>query len=221
MNNQRKELANLFARYLDGTLAEEDTTAVCDRLHKSDDPTIANGYQILINQIDNTMFDAELLEKPEWDYLERIRLALLGDAKIVKRKTLHFGWRNLLSGIGFFSFVMIATHYEIGYHLLPVTACFGLAIFAFSKLFPKVDGSSPFQSILAPFDSFSDLRRAYAKAGSFKKQRYKRQTEEQGSLISKCFWILIASCIMAVLSPVLLLMLIFPDTEPKYHVTVQ
>ena len=221
MNNERKELADLFARYLDGTLAEDDNIEKWERLQKSDDPTIANGYQILIDQIEDTMFDIELLEKSEWDYLERVRLAILGDATIVKRKSFQFGWRNVLSGVGFFSFIMIAAHFGIGYHLLPVTAVLALAIFAFSKVFPKKDHSLPYKSILSPFVSFSDLRLAYENANSFEKQRFKRQNEEQSSLIGMCFWLVVASCTVAVISPVILLVLIFPDTEPKYHVTVQ
>ena len=221
MNTQRRELADLFARYLDGTLADYGDTTAWKQLHKSDNPTIANGYQILLDQIEDTMFDAELLEKSEWDYLERVRLAVLSDAKIVKRKSFHFGWRNLLSGVGFFSFVMIAAHYGVGYHLLPVTASFALVIFAFTKVLPKKDSTSPYQSILSPFDSFADLKLAHRNAVSFKKHRYKKRTAEESSLAGKCFWIVIASCAMAVLSPVILLVLIFPDTEPKYHVTVR
>lgn len=220
MNNERKELADLFARYLDGTLADDDNIDAWERLQKSDDSTVVNGYQVLVDQIEDTMFDVEILDKSEWDYVERVRLALLSNARIVKRRSFRFGWRNLLSGVGFFSFVMIAAHYGVGYHLLPVTALFALAIFAFSTMLPKGNCSFPYQSILSPFVSFSDLKLAYENADSFKKRRYSKSNTRQSSLFGRCFGLLIASCLMAVVSPVILLVLAFPDTEPEYHAVV-
>ena len=104
MNAERKELANLFALYLDGTLSDDANIGAWERLQKSDDQTIVNGCQILGDQVEDTMFDVEILEKSEWDYIERVRLALLGNATIVKRKSFRFGWRNVLSGVGFFAF---------------------------------------------------------------------------------------------------------------------
>ncbi|MDB4766163.1 hypothetical protein OAG71_00600 [bacterium] len=217
MKSERKELANLFARYLDGTLADDDTIGTWERLSRSDDPTIVNGCQILTDQIEDTMFDVQLLDKSEWDYIERVRLAILGNATIVKRKSFHFGWRSVLSGFGFFAFVMLAAEYDVGYHLLPATSILAVIIFAFSKLIPRQNSSSPYESIISPFTTFSGLKLAYKNAESFRKHRYTKPTTKQASLAADCFWVLFTGCLMAVLSPVMLLILTLPDTEPKYQ----
>ena len=217
MNIERRELADLFARYLNGTLVDDHNIATWERLRKSNDPTIVNGCQILVDQIDDIGFDLQMLDKSEWDYVERVRLALLGNATIVKRKTFRFGWRNLLSGLGFFAFILLAVQYGLGYHLLPVTALLGLAIFVISRFLPAETSQLPYDSIIAPFKSFSDLKLAYDGSDSFKKIRYVKTTTKRNSIVVNCFWVIVASCAMAILFPVMLLVLAFPDTEPQYQ----
>jgi hypothetical protein len=217
MNIERKELADLFAQYLNGTLVNDDNIATWERLRKSNDPTIAHGCQILVDQIEDTEFNLDLLDKSEWDYIERVRLALLGNATIVKRKTLRFDWRNLLSGVGFFAFILLTVQYGYGYHLLPVTALLGMAIFVVSKFFPRETSQLPYDSIISPFGSFSDLKMAYDSSDSFKKIRHIKPASKRNTLLGHCFWALVASCAMAILSPVMLLVLAFPDTEPQYQ----
>ena len=112
---------------------------------------------------------------------------------------------------------MLAVEYGFGYHLLPATTLFGLAIFAVSKLFPPANSSLPYQSIVSPFKSFTDLKLAHQSAKPFKKHRYSKPTAKQNSVMGHYFWLLVAACFMAVASPVILLILAIPDTEPKYE----
>ena len=219
MNDERTDLAELFAHYLKGTLVDDTNMATWERLAKSDDPTIRNGCQILGEQVDDTMFDVRLLDKSEWDYIERVRLALLGNASIVKRKTFRFGWRNVLSGMALFAFVLLTVQFGVGYHLLPVTAFLGLMIFGVSKLFPKTTSCPPYESILSPFTSFSNLKRAHTNATSFEKMRYNRSARTWTTSVADCFSAVIAFIVMAVFSPLLLLALAFPDTEPEFYAT--
>jgi len=217
MNTERKELAELFARYLTGTLCDDDTTETWERLSKSTDPTVVNGCQILADQVEDTSFNVEILEKAEWDYVERVRLAILGDAYIVKRSTFHYGWRHLLASFGFIAFLIPAVRFGVGYHLLPLTAILGFLMFAFSQLLPRNPTATPYQSILLPFTSFSGLQRAHKNAEGFKKIRYLKASDNHCSIVDKVFWAFVACCFMAILSPVLLFVLAFPDTEPRYE----
>ena len=217
MDFERKELAGLFACYLSGSLFDDGNIDTWDRLGRSKDETIINGCQILADQIDDLDFDAELLDKSEWDYLERVRLALSGNATIVKHKSLRFGWRNVVSGLCFFVFVAIAVHYGWGYHLLPVTFLIGIGIFAYLRFFPEEDAKSPYERVLNPFRSFSDIKTAHNAATSFKKIRYTQKQSENESSLNECFWMLFVGFLMATTSPLLLLALAFPNAECKYE----
>ena len=217
MNDERTDLAELFAHYLKGTLVDDANMAAWERLSKSNDPTIRNGCQILGEQVDDTLFDVQLLDKPEWDYLERVRLALLGNASIVKRNKFRFGWRNALYGLGFFAFVLLAIQFGLGYHLLPATAFLGLVIFGVSNFFPEPTSRLPYQSIISPFTSFSNLKHAHTNATSFEKIRYNRSERKRASPVLDCVCAVIALIAMAALSPLFLLVLAFPDTEPEFQ----
>lgn len=132
-----------------------------------------------------------------------------------------YGWRNLLSGLGFFLYVLVVIEYGFGYQLLRVTVVFGLAIFACGKLFPRNSLQSPYQSIVRPFTSFSELRRAFGNADGFKKLRYKKTPNKRGAAVGQWFCGCPAMLVFVVMSPILLLLLALPNTEPFYSAVVE
>ena len=195
MNDSRKreQLAKLFALYLRGELVDEANLVPWDSLRKSSSQTIRHGCAILSDLIEDVGYDLHLLDKSEWDYIERVRLAIAGGADLTCFRKYSFGWRNILAAVSFFGFILLVIQTGVGLHLLPFTAMIAIAIFTIAKLFPSESKSSSYEKIFYPFATFSELSKTYRNADSFRKIRYRKNRGQRSWFAVHIFWPLVCA----------------------------
>ena len=224
LRKDRNDTASLITAFLSGKL-DKSHAQTWHRVYNSDDATVRYACEILGDYHEGYDSDVHLMEKSEWDHLERVRLVLLSDAQLQRDARCRFGIRNLLCCIGLFAFGAFALLSGTGWHLLAGTSILGVLIILFAKFLPSKNvGSNPYKQIIEPFVTIQQLTSTYKSAASFRKNRFPREwnddPNEWGHLswLINSFWISVCGIVLFCLSPIILLVMAVPDCEPEFTV---
>lgn len=220
----RNDTANLITAFLNGKL-DESHIELWHRVFGSEDATARYACEILGEYHEDYDSDVHLMEKSEWDHLERIRLVLLSDAELQRNSKCRVSVRNLLCCAGLIAFGAFVFMSGTGWHLLVGTSTLGVLIILLGIVFRSTTTeSNPYKSIIEPFVTIQQLSTVYKSTISFHKNRYPRQWNDAPddwrhlSWLINSFWISVGGIVLFCLSPIILMVLAIPDCEPEFTV---
>jgi len=220
----RNDSASLIAAFLNGKLAKSHTQ-VWHRVYDSDDATVKHACEILADYHEGYENDIHLIDKTEWDHLERVRLVLMSDAELQRSSKCIFDLRRFFACIGLGALLVFAVLTGTGWHLLVGTSALGLIILCFWKLFPATKtNTDPYKHVIEPFVSFRQLETVYKSTSSFRKYRFPKKWQDDADIwnslkwLINSFWITVCGIVLLTLSPIILLVLAIPDCEPEFTV---
>lgn len=224
VRKDRNDTADLITAFLGGKL-DKSHAKIWHRVFDSDDATVRYACEILGDYHEGYDSDVHLMEKSEWDHLERVRLVLLSDAGLQRNTRCRFGIRNLLCYFGLLAFGAFVLLSGTGWHLLAGTSILGVLIILFAKSLPtKNVGSNPYKQIIEPFVTIQQLSSTYKSTVSFRKNRFPRDWNDAPtewrhlSWLIYSFWISVCGIVLFCFSPIILLLLAVPDCEPEFTV---
>ena len=143
---------------------------------ESEDETVAYAVQVLWFHYDDFTNHKAVLQKCEWDLIQRIKLLLMSDAVVVGSSESRWSWDHALACIGFLCFLAIAVIVGWGWHLLIVGIPFGLISIGITRYRERYPVEYlPRDSALYPFDSLSQIRILKRRFPDFSKQKYRKE----------------------------------------------
>lgn len=220
----RNDTATLITAFLSGRL-DNSHTQLWHRVYQSEDDTVRYACEILGDYHEGYDCDVHLMDKSEWDHLERVRLVLLSDAELCRDSRCKFGARQLLCCVGLIAFAVFVFFTGSGWHLLAGTSILGVLVVAVGKFTPSTTSeSNPYEPIIEPFATVQQLSNTYKSTASFRKNRFPKEWRddtsdwEHLSWLINSFWLSVCAIVLLVLSPIILLVLAVPECEPKYTV---
>ncbi|MEM7477453.1 MAG: hypothetical protein AAF483_20910 [Planctomycetota bacterium] len=221
----RNETADLITSFLSGKL-DKSQAKIWHRVFDSQDATVRYACEILGDYYEGYDSDVHLMEKSEWDHLERVRLVLLSDAQLQRDAKCRFSFRNTLCCFGLLAFGVFVLLSGTGWHLLAGTSILGVLLILFARFLPSENaGSNPYKQIIEPFVTIQQLSSTYKSTMSFRKNRFPRQRNDDAnewrhlSWLIDSFWIIsVCGIVLLCLSPIILLVMAFPDCEPEFTV---
>ena len=142
----------------------------------SEDETVAYAVQVLWFHYDDCTNHKAVLQKTEWDLIQRIKLLLMSDAEVVESSESRWSWDHALACIGFLCFLAIALIVGWGWHLLIVAIPFGLISMGITRYRERHPVEYlPKDFAHYPFDSFSQIRTLKRRFPDFSKQKYREE----------------------------------------------
>lgn len=143
---------------------------------ESEDGTVAYAVQVLWFHYDDCTNHKVVLQKNEWDLIQRLKLLLMSDAEVTESLESRWSWDHALACIGFVSFLTIAFLVGWGWRLLIVAIPFGLMSIGITRYREQ----NPVEYIpkdlaLYPFESLSQIRALRRRVSDFSKQRYREE----------------------------------------------
>ena len=74
----------------------------------SEDDTVAYAVQVLWFHYDDCTIHKAVLNKTEWDFIQRIKLLLMSDAEVSETSESRWSWDHALACVAFAAFVILA-----------------------------------------------------------------------------------------------------------------
>ena len=175
----RPALAAITRSFLDGQISSERFLDELEPFHDADDPVIEYVAGVMWLYYDDSEDELVCLDKPTWDYFQRLLLLLATDCRIESAERRDWSLRQLVAAVSLAVFGFLAWNIGWGYPLFFLTMSLGMISIALSY-WPTTGRAdeSPFDSIISPFDTFADLAAAYRSA-SFRKMKYPRYLSKQ------------------------------------------
>lgn len=210
---KRNQLAALIRVYLNGQVELTEFVELQLEYYKSEDPALYFVVgELLVHEV-----DADALTKQEWDHIQRLLLLLESNSTVYYQNSSYRPWTQPVAAVLLFTCLFIGLLTGFDLHLFLYFIPVGLATILLLFLrFPKPE-VRPFDAIVTPFHSISDLNIAYESA-NFVKQRYhfSPKPSSKDSLTGIIVLVFISWLCMP---PIALLLMCFP--EPDCEIKVQ
>jgi hypothetical protein len=208
----RQNLSALIRRYLNSEITAFQFDEELFSFPDSKDHTIHDVISSLWYFYDDCIDHHVHLDKPSWDFHQRLLLLLDSDSIIVKSSYRKWQWTQLIAVVALLASLSLILYYGWGKHLLVLWMPFGIVAWAIHKLNQldepiKIDLFNTY-----PFPNVSVLRRAYEQC-QFSKQHHPKQIETNRPVRSESYiWFhkIFGSIIIAMISPLILLLQCFP-----------
>jgi len=216
----RNCLAELIRRYLDEEIKSFDFDDALDKFRGSEDYAVQFVSDALWYHYDDCDDHFVVLSKPEWNYFQRLLLLLESDSSVRFTQSRHWTYFQLLAAILLLLCIGIAAKTGFGYHLLVFFIPFGIGSIAISHLRRPAEDFGPYDAIITPFESLSDLRAVYENT-RFRKVRYPSQLANRTirSPFMNWFWRVHSYICWAMLAPIPLLFQCFPYTTSSVRIS--
>lgn len=219
---QRDGLADTIRQFLSEQSTAFEFDEALDDYWESADPTVRFVTNAVWYYYDDCVDHIVTLSKPEWDYFQRLLLLLESDRVIAITSTRRWSWTQLAACASLLAFAWCICLFGWGQHLLVFAMPFGVVSIFISFVRQQTQSTGPYDQILTPFPTFTDLSATYRSAATFTKNRYPRiltnrrirspLAEFGGRLYMYAAWLM--------LSPIPLLVQTFPMTETRTSVKV-
>ena len=167
----RNRLADLIRRYLDEQAKAFDFDEALDEFRDSDDDAVRFVSETVWYHYDDCKDHLVVLNKPEWNYFQRLLLLLESTSEVTLTRSRHWTYTQLFAAFLLLACITIAFQTGIGEHLLIFFIPFGIGSIAISRFRHPAEEASPYDAIITPYQSFCDLRIAHEET-RFQKVRY-------------------------------------------------
>lgn len=209
----RASLTALIRSFLDSEITAFAFDERLDGFRDSADPVIRYVVDAVWYHYDDIDDHLVCLSKPEWDYFQRLLLALNSDCRVEVRTDRRWSIKQLIAAFSLGAFAYLAIRIGWGYQLLILAIPFGVVSIAlfFWRSNDQAD-VDPHRAILFPFGSFADLSAAY-RSSTFRKTRYPKQIAGRRirSPFMAAFLEIPTYAMWLILSPVPLLFQMLPE----------
>jgi hypothetical protein len=188
-----------------------------DDFRCSDDPVIRHVVHAIWFRYDDCDDHVVCLSKDQWDYIQRLLLILASDCRVETQTERRWTVKQLIAAVSLCVFAGFALKLGWGHHLLIVAMPFGFVSMALSRWHRRSESSDdPYESIIYPFATFSDLATAYY-SSTFRKTQYPRHLEDRSirSPFMSAFWQLYFYTTWLLFSPVPLLFQSLPERQSR------
>ncbi len=212
--NARNDLADLIRRYLDEQIKAFDLDDALYPFCDSDDSGVRYVANTMWYHYDDCDDHLIVANKQQWDYFQRLLLLLESNSVVIQEHRKQWSVTQLIAALLLAVCIGIAIRFGIGSHLLIFFVPFGLASIAISHFRRPILERQPYDDIVTPFSSISDLRTAYDSARHFKKRQFPRHIETRSirSPVVSAFWTWHMYIMWAILAPAPLLVQCAPVT---------
>ena len=216
----RENLSKLIEQFLESKISAFDFDERLEVFYDSDDPIIRH----VVNQVWYHYDDLEdhfmCFTKQQWDFFQRLLLVLAADCRVKNEAKTSWSVKQLVAAGTLIAFIYSAIQFGWGQHLLMLSVPFGIvSIFlSFWKTSapPELD---PYEKVIFPFATFSDLAKAYRSSG-FQKTKYPKHIDQRSNraplLVLFCQLYMYAMWLF--LSPLPLLFQSLPDWHSQSRV---
>jgi hypothetical protein len=218
---QRDELATLVRQFLEEDVAAFEFDERLDGFRNSGDSAVRFVAQAVWFHYDDCDDHLVALSKPEWDYFQRLLLLLESNHCVQTMSVRRWSPSQLIALLSLLGFLWGAFHVGWGYQLLLVAVPFGIISIGISWLRRSTVNVGPYDAIIFPFATFSDLRSTYDNL-RFKKSRYPQRikTRRIRSPFMNGVYQLQFYVMWLILSPIALVVQVFPQAETQTRVIV-
>ncbi len=189
-----------------------------DRLRKSPDDTVRHAIEILSSTFEDIL-DVSELEKSEWDYLQRVRLVLMSDAKLSRQRRFLWSWADCVWPVLACAAVVVLPWKGIGWYCfsaLCLSGPFWMWIAYRGRQWRRAKGA--YWTIIQPFASIRQLAAVYEQTPAFQKKRFlarRRQLLDEICVLGN--WA-ITILTMGLFWPLLIFGVFWSGWETEYHV---
>jgi hypothetical protein len=171
----RAALATTIRAFLDSQITAFEFDEQLNPFRSSHDPLIKHITLAVWFHYDDCTDHYVRMSKQEWDYFQRLLLALEGNCRLEREDERRWSVKQLVAAVALCLFGYYAMAWGWGSQLYILAMPFGLVSIALSFWRrPERQRANPFESITFPFASFADLSAAYHSA-EFRKSRYPQQ----------------------------------------------
>ncbi len=174
--NHRQLAANLIDAFLSARV-DESHHEIYNQIRKSKDDTVRFACEIVEELVDAYEDEPNLMDKEEWDHLERIRLVLLSGRNLTCKGKFVFEPAQVIAVVMLFLYAITLVCFGIGWYLVPVHAISAVVGLVLSRLIESKQRKQPFQHLIYPFTSYTQLATAYSEAVGFSKKRMPRDAQ--------------------------------------------
>ncbi len=218
---QRDELATVVRQFLDEDVTAFEFDERLDGFRNSPDSAVRFVAQAVWFHYDDCDDHLVALAKPEWDYFQRLLLLLESNRCVQTTSLRRWSLWQLIAFLSLLGFLWVAFHIGWGYHLLLAAVPFGIISIGISWLRRTTTNVGPYDPIIFPFASFSDLKATYDNV-TFNKSRYPQhiKTRKIRSPFMNGVYQFQFYVIWLMLSPIALVIQVFPPAETHTRVIV-
>lgn len=218
----RDLLSATVRRYMDDELSAFAFDAELQRFYGSPDPTVRFVVQTLWYHYDDCRDHLAVLSKAEWDYFQRLLLLLGSNLHVENHAVRLWSWTQIFAIACLAGFGWCALHFGWGPQIMVFSIPFGVLSIAISRWRSRSRPVNPYEPLLMPFASFSELAEARRAVPGFKKKRWPRGTPRRHihSKLTEFRIRLQVYALWLILSPIPLLMQAFPSKEVRTRVRV-
>lgn len=200
--NHRQLASDLILAFLSAKIDETHHTAY-SQIKDSEDDTVRFACEILEELVEGYDDEPNLMDKEEWDHLERVRLVLLSSRHLSCHGKSVFEPTPLVAVLSLFAYLITLLYYGIGWYLVPVYAFSVLTGLIFARSPESIRSKNPYQFFTYPFVTYSQLADAYREAEGFKKKKMPREAQRYKQ--SSWFGLVIAYVLLMPFAPLFLL----------------
>ena len=218
----RDSLATTIRAFLSSDITAFEFDERLDAFRDSKDSVIQHVVEAVWFHYDDCDDHRVCMSKTEWDYFQRLLLVLSSDCRIEKKTERRWSPKQLVAAVSLCVFTYFSFRMGWGSQLFILAIPFGFISIALSFWHaPSQLSDDPFQPIIFPFATFSDLATAY-RSSQFRKTQYPKQIAKRTirSPFMAAFWQIHAYVMWLILSPVPLLFQMFPETRSQTRVRV-
>lgn len=217
---ERDALVQVIRRFLN-----EETSAFAfdeelDEFRNSSDPVVRFVSYTVWYHYDDCVDHLVALSKQEWDYFQRLLLLLESDGQIVTTPVRRWSWTQLVALACLMGFGWCIARFGWGEQLLVFSIPFGFVSIGISFLRARKRTAGPYDRILTPFPTFSQLVVTYRSTPTFTKKHYPNLLTERHirSRVAEFGVWLQTYAAWILLSPIPLLVQTLPLTETRTDV---
>ncbi len=213
----RAGLAALIRSFLDGEIKAFDFDERLDAFRSTSDPVMEHVAYAAWFHYDDCVDHYACLSKEEWDYFQRLLLLLESDCAIETTRRRIWSVRQLLAAVALCVFVYFAVHAGWGQHLLILAMPFGVISILLADAPRQTQvPDDPYEPIIHPFASLSDLEAAYHSV-AFRKTQYPKHLRANiiRSPSMDRIHMLYSHVIWLMFSPIVLLFQTFPQNGSR------
>ena len=217
----RHGVAALMRRFLSGEITAFTFDESLDAYRDSPDNAVCFVIGAVWFHYDDCHDHLINLSKPEWDYFQRLLLLLESNHTVEQTNVRQWSWLQGAACISLLGYGLVVLWLGWGYQLFAVALPFGVISITISWLRQLAVVAGPYDPLLFPFASFSDLKSAYDAAILFKKVRYPHNLGSRRARSPLMEFIYTAQFygLWCLFSPLALAIQMFPLMETKVRVS--
>ncbi|MFW6058892.1 MAG: hypothetical protein ACODAQ_01845 [Phycisphaeraceae bacterium] len=214
----RKRLIATIDAFRDGTIQSELFDAEIMEIETNDE-TVDFVVGQLWHFYDDFIDHPIMVEKLEWDYIERLRLLLASNSEIQFTKYRQWSLRQPCAWAALGAVGAAAFWTGIGMHLALALLPMGLLVFLLNSWHERElrRRSNAKDLLLTPFASTAELLRVHRNTRTFHKHRYPGSSKREPLRSGFTTWVITFNGYI-MLSPLFLIAYALPETWSKAHV---